>query len=377
MKILFIYFKYPFFIEGSYFQEFLNKLAEKVKSVYLLATWYPKKQFKKSPNIEFFWLPLLRIRVIEELLFILFAFIKVVFTKKLHEVDLVNSIGPRGILAGWYLKKIYNIPFVCTIEIINEKNSFFNCVYYELVKFMIKHSQADRIICWSNYYWENHLKLWGVPVEKVVIISAGINTNVFSPRVNGGVIKKKYGQGKPLIVFAKPLYPANAESAKLLVHSVALLQPEMIVKLLIGGGPCESEVRKLVFDLGVSRQVSFMPPTPFPEIPKYIAAADLVVLPFIYAATTSRSLLEAMAMKKPIITVATGEVGRIMIHKENCILIKPNPLEISSAIKDVLTNRVLARHIAKNACKLVRSNFSIEKIISQNIMVFRKVVRYE
>ncbi len=93
MKILFIYFKYPFFIEGSYFQEFLNKFAEKIESVYLLATWYPKKQFKKSPNIEFFWLPLLRIRVIEELLFILFAFIKVVFTKKLHEVDCVSGLS--------------------------------------------------------------------------------------------------------------------------------------------------------------------------------------------------------------------------------------------------------------------------------------------
>lgn len=305
--------------------------------------------------------------------FMISSLFEVVANKELHNVQIVNSIGPRGLFAGWYLKRKFQIPLVCTIEIINEKGTFFSSLFYFFTKLLVTKIPIDRIICWSNYYWENYLKPWGIAREKVEIIPAGINTNVFNPLIDGSEIKRKYFDDGPLIVFAKPLYFANTESAKVLVKALSLLDSKSKVKLLIGGGPGEAAVKSLVEEKKLSKQVKFMPPTPFTEIPKYIAAADLIVLPFLYAPTTSRSLLEAMAMKKPIITVKTGEIGRILKQKINAILVKPEAISISRAIKEILINKEMSERIAKNAYLLVKKEYDLSTQIEKNIKVFNNL----
>ncbi|PJE69318.1 hypothetical protein COU96_00415, partial [Candidatus Shapirobacteria bacterium CG10_big_fil_rev_8_21_14_0_10_38_14] len=110
MKILTIFYHYPLYPQGSYFQEFLNKLAESVDKVYLLACHYPKTDFKKHKNIKIFWVPLVKINYIGEVFFMIAVLLKAIFDNELRQADVVNSIGPRGLLAGWYLRKVYQIP---------------------------------------------------------------------------------------------------------------------------------------------------------------------------------------------------------------------------------------------------------------------------
>ena len=374
MRICVIYYKYPLYPQGSYFQEFLNKLAESVDKIYLLAVHHPRGSFKSVKNIKFFWIPLINTGYIEEVFFAFSVFLRVIFNKELHKVDVINSVGPRGLLAGWYLKKKYKIPLVCTIEMINEKGSLVNNIYYILVRFLLTKIPIDKFICWSNYYWENHLKQWGIPKSKVVVISAGIDTKIYNPSVDGNKIKKKYAPNNPLIIFAKPLYSTNTESAKLLVQSIALLKFETKIKLLIGRGEGQKEVQELSKDLGIAAQVNFMPPTPFPEIPKYIATADLIVLPFTYAPTTSRSLLEAMAMGKPIITTNVGEIPNIIKNGKETLLVNPKKEEIAKAIKQIFNGKIMAASLGRNAINLVKSKYALPLIINETIKIYEETI---
>ena len=231
MKIGVIFYKYPLYPQGSYFQEFLNKMAQSLEEVYLIATQYPKGNFKKPKNIKILWVPRLNIRFLDELFFMLAVLFKAIFNKELHQVNLVDVIGPRGLLAGWYLKKRHNIPLVCTIELLNEEKDIVNTSIYWLSRLLISKAPIDKIICWSFYYWENHLRKWGISKKKVVIIPAGIDTNVYHPKIDGSEIKKKYAPNNPLIVFAKPLYSPNTEAAKLLIRSMAILKSEIKIKV--------------------------------------------------------------------------------------------------------------------------------------------------
>lgn len=376
MKIGFIFYKYPLYPKGSYFQEFLNSFAgvEGVEKIFLMATRYPSGKFKKHRNIKIFWIPLINTPFIGEIFFMFLCFLKAIFTKELHKINICNSIGPRGLLAGWYLKKRYKIPLVCTIEMINEKGSLINNIYYEFVFLLLTKAPIDKFICWSNYYWENHLRRRGISEDKVVVIPGGIDTRTYNPNVDGSDIKRKYAPNCPLIVFAKPLYSVNTESAKLLVQTVALLKPKLKIKLLVGGGEGKKKVEWLAKDLGVVEQVDFMPPTPFPKIPRYIAAADLIVLPFIYAPTTSRSLLEAMAVGKPIITTPVGEIGRMLEDKKDALFIEPNPNDIANAIREILKNKKLSRLLSVNALSKVKKNFSLTLVVEQTISEFKNLL---
>lgn len=83
MRLLFIYYRYPLYFQGSYFQEFLNRLSRSVDQVYLLTAHHPKGKFKKPRNLKIFWLPYLGLSFIGEFFFILGAFLKAVFVKDL------------------------------------------------------------------------------------------------------------------------------------------------------------------------------------------------------------------------------------------------------------------------------------------------------
>jgi len=372
MKILTIFYRYPLYPKGSYFQEFLHKLAESADKVYLLAAHYPKGSFKKHKNIKFFWIPLVKINYIGEIYFMIAVLLKVIFKPELHRVDVVNSVGPRGLLAGWYLKKKHGIPLVCTIEMLNEKGNVFKNIYYGLVRFLIIRTPVDKFICWSNYFWENHLEKWGIPKDRVVIIPGGIDIETNNPQVNGAKIKKRYAANSPLIVFAKPLHDYNTKPAELIVRAVALLKPKMKIKALIGSGDGKERVENLAQKLDISDLVNFMPPTPFTEIPKYIAAADLVVLPSTSARTTSRSLLEAMAMGKPIITTPIGETGQILEDGKQAIFVKPKPKLVAEKIELLLRDQKLARKLSRGALKLIKKRYSLSTVIKRTLSIFRE-----
>lgn len=375
MRALFLYYRYPLYPQGSYFQEFLNQLAGSVETVYLIATRYPKGDFDKPENLKIFWASSLTIKYLGELFFMIAALFKAITVREFRQVDVVNSVGPRGLLAGWYLKRRYRIPLICTIELLNEKGTFLNNILYEISRFLMVKIPVDKFICWSNYYRENHLREWGITDERIAVIPAGVNIKTYSPEVDGGVVRKRYAPNDPLIVFAKPLYNQNTESAKLLVRAAALLKDKIKVKLLIGGGGGQSEVQQLAENLGVADRVAFMPPTPFPEIPKYIAAADLVVLPFTYAPTTSRSLLEAMALGKPIVTVLVGEIGHVLEDGVNALLVVPDPEEIAGAVRKLLQDRALADKIGSNARRKIEEKFSLNGVVAQTVGCFEDIVR--
>jgi glycosyltransferase involved in cell wall biosynthesis len=374
VKIGVVYYKYPLYPQGSYFQEFLNELAKSVEAIYLVASRYPKGNFKKARNIKIFWVSLFNLKFVGEVFFMITVLLRVIFTPSFRKIDLMNSIGPRGLLAGWYLKKIYKIPLVCTIELLNERGSFINNLAYRLTRFLITKAPIDRFICWSDYYWKNYLEKWGISRNRVVIIPGGIDIKRYNPGVNGDAIKRKYAPYTPLIVFAKPLHNYNTPAAEIIVRAIALLKPEAEVKVLIGSGEGKSYIQSLAKELGVANLVHFMPPTPFPEIPKYIAAADLIVLPYTYAPTTSRSLIEAMAMGKPIITAPVGEVGKILTNGEHAILVKPDPKLVSAKIKLLLKDRQFSRKLGDEAYSLASSKFALSKTVEATLSVFRSQI---
>jgi glycosyltransferase involved in cell wall biosynthesis len=313
--------------------------------------------------MSFFWVPSIPFKYFDELFFMFLSFWKVFFDKTFAVIDVVNFIGPRGVLAGCYLKRKYNSKLVCTIEMINEDKGFFNKVCYCLIRWMLLNAPIDGYICWSNYYWEEHLKKWGIPESKVKIIPCGIDTERYSPEISGEEIKKQYAQDMPLIVFAKPLYYENTYAAKLLIEAISILKNEMRVKLLIGDGEGKTVIELLAKKNGIKMLVDFMPPTDFTDIPKYIAASDIIVLPYMYAPTTSRSLLEAMAMGKPIITIPVGEIPNILKDGESVLFTTRNPEQIAHKIKDLLLNKPLSHKLGKQALSIIQTKYDLQCVI--------------
>lgn len=375
MKLGIIYYRYPLFPQGSYIQEYVDTLSKRTEETVLIATKFPEGNFPIPSKLKIIWIPDVRLPFVGDLLFNLFVFIAC-FSKSFRNVDVINTISARGTLGGYLASKILRKPTVCTIEIVNdEKLSRLDGYINQMQKFIYS-LDYNHIISWSHYYLNKYLLPWGIKKNKITVIPGGIDLRRYNLKVNGNTIRKQFPLKSTLIVFAKPLFDYNSKMAQLLLASVALLKKKHDIRVLLGSGEQVEVIKHKATTLGISEKITIMPYVPITEIPKYIAAADMVVLPYTYAATTSRSLIESMAMGKPIITTNVGEISKVVTSGIDALVVRPNKKQIASAIEKLIVCPSLSQKIGKNARKTIEVYYGIDTIVDRTFTIMQKVIRH-
>jgi len=142
--------------------------------------------------------------------------------------------------------------------------------------------------------------------------------------------------------------------------------------IIIGDGPAAESLKALAYELGIAHRVIFMGfrSNPYP----FIARSDVFV-------TTSRNeglsnaLVEAMILKKPVISTRAGGVEEILHHRENGYLIPVNhPEELSRALAELFADSKLRQHMARAGWRTAVERFSLERMKSELIQYFSRVV---
>ncbi len=379
MKIGLVYHQFPLYAGGSHIQDFIVSLSKnkQIQNITLIAKHYPKVPIKLPKKIKIIFIPNIKIPILDDLFFIISSFFAMLFSSDFRKSDLVNVICARGIPSSFLFTKIFKKPLIATIEILNDpKNnpSLSSKVSYFVQKFYYSKIRFNKIICWAKFYYQKYLKKWGIDKNKVSFISNGINTSQYHPKISGKQIKYKYSPHNPLIVFAKPLYKYNFLSVKLLLSVVKKLKDANYpIHLLLGKGKYLPQTQNIIKKLKIKKYVSFMPFVPMTEIPKYIAASDIMVLPYLYHPTVSRSLLEAMSTGKAILTSNLGEIPYVLTHQKDAIVIKPTVNNLVKNIKYLLKNPDIAKQLGKNARIKCQKLYSFDKISKDTVNLYQKI----
>lgn len=148
-------------------------------------------------------------------------------------------------------------------------------------------------------------------------------------------------------------------------------------KLVLIGGLLESErdhdsYQKLLDDLNHPniRYLGFRN-----DIPTIMKASDVFVLPS-YREGLPRSIIEAMAMSKPIIATNIRGCREEVFPGENGYLVeKANVKELEEAMFSMLENPMLVVEYGKRSREIVEELFDEEKVLGKQIDLFKKLVR--
>jgi len=142
--------------------------------------------------------------------------------------------------------------------------------------------------------------------------------------------------------------------------------------IIIGDGSEKESLKGLAYELGIAHRVMFLGfrSNPYP----FISQSDIFV-------TTSRNeglsnaLVEAMILKKPVISTRAGGVEEILRHRENGYLIPVNhPEELARALTELFADFKLRQHIAQAGWRSAVERFSLERMKSELIRYFSRVV---
>ncbi|MEM0440704.1 MAG: glycosyltransferase family 4 protein [Candidatus Caldarchaeum sp.] len=139
------------------------------------------------------------------------------------------------------------------------------------------------------------------------------------------------------------------------------------VFVIVGDGPERKTLEKKAEGL---RNVVFTGAVEHREALGYIAGSDVLVLPSLVEGL-STVVLEAMALKTPVVASSVGGNTEIIQNNETGILVQPNDLEqLAEAVTKLLEDIDYAEKIAEKAHQLCMEKFSWKTVFPQYLKVY-------
>ena len=237
----------------------------------------------------------------------------------------------------------------------------------------------SKFIIANTKYNEEHIKEILAPSQwnKIRLIYNGINLDKFNP------IEREIDENKKLYLLCVARLIPQKGLTYLLDACDILKKSGYDFKCVIIGGTEEPRYRDYHSDLlnklnamSLQKNVELVGVKPFEYVLQQYKHADIFVLPCIIAEDGSRDiipnvLIEAMAMKLPVVSTTVTGVPEIVDHGINGILVSPgNEKILSEAIINLIKDPELRMELGSNARLKVESTFDISKNIKSYVHLF-------
>ena len=338
----------------------------------------------RRPDI--LYLPILsRGGLIREIFYqlVLFFYYLLYQTKHTKPDIIYSRISTPPTISPLVLSKLFKIPYVVEINglgIDELKLSNASKLAIQLYKINEKHNytHANKIVAITQGIMEGIMELYNIPGEKIVVIENGANTELFRPMDITRTRKElNFDQDANYVSFVGGSY--LWQGVEFLIQSAPLILKEIPnTKFLIAGdGPMKKDFVNLVEERGVSDNFIFTGAVPYEEVPKYINASDVCVVPKrpLKSGYSPLKLYEYMACGKPV--VASRLEGFEILEEQNAgILVEPeNPEELAKAIIKLMEDEKLREEMGKNGREYVVKNHSWEAVAERVIEVCESAIR--
>jgi glycosyltransferase involved in cell wall biosynthesis len=128
-------------------------------------------------------------------------------------------------------------------------------------------------------------------------------------------------------------------------------------------------LKRLQTKLGLEDTVHFLDRRS--DIPRLLSAFDVFAMPSV-AETGPMTLMEAMAMEKPIVTTNVGVVSEQFTHREHGLVVPPKDTErLGTALCELLNEPENGAEYGRNTRERAKSAFSVSKIADRHMEVYQ------
>lgn len=281
----------------------------------------------------------------------------------------VESAYPLGAVAALARRSV-PIPFVITVrgaDIFNEPAARFGYARYPLVRCLLRlafhHAAAVRATSRQTY---ELVRSYGAPPERIFLVPRNIRNDCFPDNLPAfrtaarSEVLGRHGlpEGSRLMVAAGRLLPIKGFDLLLqALPAVLSVVPETWL-LLCGGsrpdpvvGDYRIYLEHLAEECGVRERVIFTGELPASLFTRYLAAADLVVVPSIREGS-NKVLLEAAALGTPFVATTTSGTNDFFRDPPGGVEVPPEDIPaLSAATADLLRDENRLRLLGEQAAR--------------------------
>jgi glycosyltransferase involved in cell wall biosynthesis len=182
------------------------------------------------------------------------------------------------------------------------------------------------------------------PLVETLLLSNGVDTGQFDPRRRTNEARRMLGALDEFVVLYAGLH-GLAQGLDQLLAAAARLGGERRVRFVLAGdGPEKARLQAAASDRNL-RNVTFVPPRPFAEMPALLASSDVVAVSLktdIPGAVPSK-LYEAMASGRPVLFIGAGEGAEIVRQHDAGVVVAPGDIDgLAAAILNLRQDRAAA-----------------------------------
>jgi glycosyltransferase involved in cell wall biosynthesis len=219
----------------------------------------------------------------------------------------------------------------------------------------------------------------GIPEANIELISNAIDMDEFDPIMDASdiITKCDLGSTKQILFVGRLI---KRKGCEFIVRAMPKILKEVpnTKFLIVGDGPEEDTIKKLINNLGIEDSViMFGYVKPLGSLIKKIyKSSDLLVLPSLDECM-SRTILEAMSMKLPIITTKNWySEWLVQPNKEAALLVNPyNITMLADAIIKILTDDELSKNLAEKGRYLIETAYNWKIIAKRTINLYEKCIK--
>ena len=146
-------------------------------------------------------------------------------------------------------------------------------------------------------------------------------------------------------------------------------------KLLIAGeGPDKEKIEKYIIENNLKQNVKLLGYLKTNQIKEYVRKARVIIVPSICRENCPYSILETLAIGRPIIGSNLGGIPELVVNNE-CGYIYNDEKTLIEKLEKLLNDEALAKKMGENAKKIANEKFSKDAYYSKIITLYEQLRR--
>jgi glycosyltransferase involved in cell wall biosynthesis len=220
---------------------------------------------------------------------------------------------------------------------------------------------SDRVVVMCEEE-KKKLRRLGVREKKIFIIPHGVDLKLYK-NLNSKEIKKKYGLKFPTLIFHgtfsyKPNYDAIKKIAEEIIPELRKRGVKAKVLAIGNFPPKDIKAQEIIFT------------GPVKNLPKYISAGDIAIVPIEAGGGIRMKILEYFAAKKPVISTPKGIEGIPAKNGKEAIITSIS--EFPKQIMMLLKSKKLRKKLEENASNFVQE-YDWKKICEKYVKMYKEL----
>jgi glycosyltransferase involved in cell wall biosynthesis len=245
-------------------------------------------------------------------------------------------------------------------------------------------NMADCIICVTDAGRRHLIKKWNIPAKKIVVFPNAVHVDRFKPDAEARAqVRKSLGmKNEPMVMFVGNFFHWHDVVTLLKAFAYALkVRPEARL-VLVGDGERKAEMMAQASDLGLDHAVKFTGIVPHAEVPRYIAAADIAVVPYPPMQQemwlSPLKLFEYMSSGRAVVASAVGQIVDVLHDGENGLLVPPGDVKaMADALIKLINDSSLRLQLGRQAREDAVQKYSWDSYLSRLERIFSAVIAHQ